>query len=145
MYVGLVGSAALQELERQADDIDFRLAVVAVTLLRYLTEHITKLPLAVMTRLLDTHGMPRCSNLIVPCASLSYVLGAMLRCAAELGSVGGEPALDSQGKRKVGKIQEPAMGGGGALRSSEIDSDRGTSKRPPPGLCRIGHLFTNPL
>jgi hypothetical protein len=48
---------ALDDLERQAAEIEFRSAVSAVTVLRYLTEHVSKLPLAVMTRLLDTHDV----------------------------------------------------------------------------------------
>jgi zinc finger MYND domain-containing protein 10 len=43
-------------LSRQLADLRFGVGVVAVTILRYITEHVTKLPLGVMTRLLDTHG-----------------------------------------------------------------------------------------
>jgi len=45
-----------QDLQNRADDLLFRSAVVSVTLLRYVTEHIAKLPLSVINRVLDTHG-----------------------------------------------------------------------------------------
>ena len=35
----------------------FRSAVTAVSVMRYLTEHVAKLPLGVMSRLLDTHDI----------------------------------------------------------------------------------------
>eukprot|EP00939_MAST-03C_sp_MAST-3C-sp1_P000865 g865.t1 len=44
-------------IKRQADDIAFRVAVSSVAVLRYLTEHVTKLPLCVMSRILDTHDV----------------------------------------------------------------------------------------
>lgn len=45
------------DLQKQADDISFRMGVVAITCLRYLSEHVAKLPLSVMTRILDTHDV----------------------------------------------------------------------------------------
>lgn len=45
-----------QDLDQQRSEITFRTAVAAVTILRYLTEHVSKLPLGIITRLLDTHG-----------------------------------------------------------------------------------------
>ena len=45
-----------QAIDRHRSEIRFKVGVVAVTMLRYLTEHITKVPLGVMTRILDTHG-----------------------------------------------------------------------------------------
>lgn len=44
------------DLQKQSDEMSFRMGVVAVTCLRYLSEHIQKLPLSAMTRILDTHG-----------------------------------------------------------------------------------------
>lgn len=44
-----------QSLDRQLHDMRFSVGVVAVTVLRYLTEHVTKLPLGLTTRLLETH------------------------------------------------------------------------------------------
>ena len=48
---------AKTELQHQADDIAFRVAVSSVSVLRYITEHVTKLPLSVMNRILDTHDI----------------------------------------------------------------------------------------
>ncbi len=56
---GLAETTA-QAVQRHRADIRFRVGVVAVTMLRYLTEHVTKLPLGVMSRLLDTHGTAGC-------------------------------------------------------------------------------------
>ena len=52
-----------QALLRQQADIRFGVGMVALTMLRYLTEHMSKLPLAVMSRLLDTHDV---LQLLVP-------------------------------------------------------------------------------
>lgn len=46
-----------ESLTRQLTDMRFGIGVVTVTILRYLTEHIAKLPLSVRTRLLYTHGV----------------------------------------------------------------------------------------
>ena len=48
---------AKTELQNQADDIAFRVAVSSMSVLRYITEHVTKLPLSLMNRLLDTHDV----------------------------------------------------------------------------------------
>lgn len=48
-----------QELDKHFRSIGFRVAVSAVTIVRYLTEHIASLPVSVMTRVLDTHGARR--------------------------------------------------------------------------------------
>eukprot|EP00750_Incisomonas_marina_P002104 INCI12085.1.p1 GENE.INCI12085.1~~INCI12085.1.p1 ORF type:complete len:658 (-),score=153.55 INCI12085.1:14-1987(-) len=45
------------DIERQAADIDFRTAVVAVFILRFLTAHVPKLSVTVMTRMLETHDL----------------------------------------------------------------------------------------
>ena len=44
-------------LQRQRDDVRFRVGVTCVSLIRYLAENITKVPLMVMTRLLETHDI----------------------------------------------------------------------------------------
>ena len=51
-----VAESAEASLTRQCGELRFGIGVVAVTVLRYLTEHVTKLPLGLLTRLLDTHG-----------------------------------------------------------------------------------------
>ncbi|CAM9208150.1 unnamed protein product [Chrysoparadoxa australica] len=47
----------VKELQDQQDDIEFRVCITAVTLLRYLCEHISQLPLSAMTRVLETHDV----------------------------------------------------------------------------------------
>lgn len=47
----------VQDLQRQADELAYRVAISSVCVLRFLTEHVVKLPLGVMTRLLDTHDI----------------------------------------------------------------------------------------
>ena len=53
---------AAKDLERQERGLNFGIAVVAVCVLRYLTEHVSKLPLGVMGRMLDTHGASSCAG-----------------------------------------------------------------------------------
>jgi len=48
----------LEDFKRQLSDIEWRCSVAAVSILRFLCEHVTQLPLGVMTRLLDTHDVP---------------------------------------------------------------------------------------
>ena len=45
------------ELDRQADDVSFRSCVSCVVILRFLTEHVSKLPLGAASRMLDTHDV----------------------------------------------------------------------------------------
>lgn len=45
------------DLTRQLDDIRFQSSVSAISLLRYIAEHISVVPLAVVTRMLDTHDV----------------------------------------------------------------------------------------
>lgn len=56
LLFGAGAAAAHQDLQRRCDDLMFKSGVVSVSLLRYLTEHVSKLPLSVMTRMLETHG-----------------------------------------------------------------------------------------
>lgn len=44
----------MREYQRETD---FRVCVTAVALLRFLCEHLSRLPLGVMTRVLDTHDV----------------------------------------------------------------------------------------
>mmetsp|Transcript_24092 Transcript_24092/g.36138 ORF Transcript_24092/g.36138 Transcript_24092/m.36138 type:complete len:445 (+) Transcript_24092:18-1352(+) len=46
-----------EELAGYAGETDFKVCVTAVSLMRYLCEHISQLPLAIMTRILDTHDI----------------------------------------------------------------------------------------
>lgn len=54
----------LREFKRQLHDIHWRCSIAAVSVLRFICEHVTSLPLSVMTRLLDTHDVP---CMVVPC------------------------------------------------------------------------------
>eukprot|EP00753_Platysulcus_tardus_P018165 PLAT6753.1.p1 GENE.PLAT6753.1~~PLAT6753.1.p1 ORF type:complete len:504 (-),score=221.68 PLAT6753.1:411-1832(-) len=46
-----------KDLQRQASEIQFNTAVVAVALLRFLTENVDELPVSVITRLVETHDV----------------------------------------------------------------------------------------
>ena len=46
---------AYKSIERQRKELEFKMCVVAVGILRYITEHISKLSLSTMNRILDTH------------------------------------------------------------------------------------------
>ncbi|GBG30170.1 Zinc finger MYND domain-containing protein 10 [Hondaea fermentalgiana] len=56
--------ARLRDFRRQLRDVVWRCSIAAVSVLRFICEHVTQLPLSVMTRLLDTHDVP---CLVVPC------------------------------------------------------------------------------
>ncbi|EGD72471.1 hypothetical protein PTSG_11593 [Salpingoeca rosetta] len=47
-----------EQLRYQTRDLRFQIAVRAVSILRYITDHITCLPLSATTRILNTHDMP---------------------------------------------------------------------------------------
>ena len=49
-----------QHLEHQIDGLDLAIALKAVSIVRYVTDHITNVPLSCMTRLLNTHGACAC-------------------------------------------------------------------------------------
>ncbi|XP_059800385.1 zinc finger MYND domain-containing protein 10 isoform X2 [Hypanus sabinus] len=51
-------SAALAELKKQSQELEFDISVKAVAILRYITDHIDSLPISVRTRLLNTHNLP---------------------------------------------------------------------------------------
>ena len=50
-------SDPLKELSRKGNDMQFRSSICAVSILRYLCEHCPKLPLGIMTRILNTHDV----------------------------------------------------------------------------------------
>lgn len=50
--------AALRSLERQTRKMAFGVGTAALGVLRYLCEHVAKLPLSAASRLLDTHDVP---------------------------------------------------------------------------------------
>ncbi|XP_046542958.1 LOW QUALITY PROTEIN: zinc finger MYND domain-containing protein 10-like [Haliotis rubra] len=55
-------ATSMEELEKQGRNLDFDICIKAVTLIRYITDHLEGLPLSVMTRILNTHDVP---NLLV--------------------------------------------------------------------------------
>ncbi|XP_064633011.1 zinc finger MYND domain-containing protein 10-like [Lineus longissimus] len=48
----------LEDLQKQNKKMDFDISIKAVSILRYITDHLSTLPLSVMTRLLNTHDVP---------------------------------------------------------------------------------------
>ncbi len=46
-----------QKLQTSKEDLDFRIALIAVALFRYLTDHITSCSLSITTKILTTHDM----------------------------------------------------------------------------------------
>ncbi|XP_074645727.1 zinc finger MYND domain-containing protein 10-like [Tubulanus polymorphus] len=48
----------MEELEIQAKKLQFDIAIKAVSILRYITDHLSCLPLSTMTRILNTHDVP---------------------------------------------------------------------------------------
>ncbi|XP_060691212.1 zinc finger MYND domain-containing protein 10 isoform X1 [Hemiscyllium ocellatum] len=50
--------ASLQELQKQNQQLEFDISLKALSILRYITDHIDSLPLSVQTRLLNTHNIP---------------------------------------------------------------------------------------
>ncbi|XP_052781219.1 zinc finger MYND domain-containing protein 10-like [Mya arenaria] len=55
----MVHASNLQELEKQDRKLNFEICIKAVSLLRYIVDHLEGLPLSVMTRLLNTHDIPQ--------------------------------------------------------------------------------------
>ncbi|XP_032892657.1 zinc finger MYND domain-containing protein 10 [Amblyraja radiata] len=51
-------ATSLTELKKQSQDLEFDISVKAVSILRYITDHIDSLPISVQTRLLNTHNVP---------------------------------------------------------------------------------------
>ncbi|XP_067908401.1 zinc finger MYND domain-containing protein 10 [Heterodontus francisci] len=50
--------ASLEELQKQCQELEFDISLKALSILRYITDHIDSLPLSVQTRLLNTHNIP---------------------------------------------------------------------------------------
>lgn len=53
---------SMDELEKQEKKLNFEMCIKAISLLRYVTDHLQSLPLSVMNRILNTHDLP---NLLV--------------------------------------------------------------------------------
>uniref|UniRef100_UPI00398E7404 zinc finger MYND domain-containing protein 10 isoform X2 n=1 Tax=Pristiophorus japonicus TaxID=55135 RepID=UPI00398E7404 len=50
--------ASLAELQKQSQELEFDISLKALSILRYITDHIDSLPLGVEIRLLNTHNVP---------------------------------------------------------------------------------------
>uniref|UniRef100_A0A672MM96 Zinc finger MYND domain-containing protein 10 n=1 Tax=Sinocyclocheilus grahami TaxID=75366 RepID=A0A672MM96_SINGR len=51
-------TASVQDLQRQSDMLEFEIAIKALSVLCYITDHIESLGLSVLSRMLCTHNMP---------------------------------------------------------------------------------------
>ncbi|NXU59262.1 ZMY10 protein, partial [Turnix velox] len=47
-----------QELQKQAETMEFEISLKALTVLRYITDQVESLPLSALTRMLNTHNLP---------------------------------------------------------------------------------------
>ncbi|KAK3101721.1 hypothetical protein FSP39_005822 [Pinctada imbricata] len=56
--VSTAGANNMEELEKQEKKLNFEICIKAVSLLRYITDHLESLPLSVMTRILNTLDIP---------------------------------------------------------------------------------------
>ncbi|XP_072328253.1 zinc finger MYND domain-containing protein 10 isoform X2 [Scyliorhinus torazame] len=50
--------AALEELQKQSQELEFDISLKALSIIRYITDHIDSLPLSAQARLLNTHNIP---------------------------------------------------------------------------------------
>ncbi|XP_038666667.1 zinc finger MYND domain-containing protein 10 isoform X2 [Scyliorhinus canicula] len=50
--------ATLEELQKQSQKLEFDISLKALSIIRYITDHIDSLPLSAQTRLLNTHNIP---------------------------------------------------------------------------------------
>lgn len=66
---------ALQELEEKKSETDFAAALCGLTILRYLTDHITQLPLGLMSRCVHAEDLFRTKRL------LAWSLAVLVVCA----------------------------------------------------------------
>eukprot|EP00062_Callorhinchus_milii_P006296 gi/632946850/ref/XP_007888762.1/ PREDICTED: zinc finger MYND domain-containing protein 10 [Callorhinchus milii] len=49
---------SMEELKKQSEDLEFEIALKALSVLRYITDHIDSLSLSIQSRLLNTHNLP---------------------------------------------------------------------------------------
>ncbi|KAL4226154.1 Zinc finger MYND domain-containing protein 10 [Mactra antiquata] len=54
----LAHASSLEELEQQDRKLNFEICIKAVSMLRYIVDHLECLPLSAMTRILNTHDIP---------------------------------------------------------------------------------------
>ncbi|XP_025901882.1 zinc finger MYND domain-containing protein 10 [Nothoprocta perdicaria] len=54
----LPGPSSVQELQEQAETMEFEISLKALSVLRFITDQAASLPLSALTRLLNTHNVP---------------------------------------------------------------------------------------
>ncbi|XP_074952503.1 zinc finger MYND domain-containing protein 10 isoform X2 [Phalacrocorax aristotelis] len=54
----LASSSSMQELQQQAETMEFEISLKALSVLRFITDQVESLPLSALTRMLNTHNLP---------------------------------------------------------------------------------------
>lgn len=54
----LAGLLSMQELQKQAEVMEFEISLKALSVLRFITDQVGSLPLSALTRMLNTHNLP---------------------------------------------------------------------------------------
>ncbi|XP_038004719.1 zinc finger MYND domain-containing protein 10 isoform X2 [Motacilla alba alba] len=54
----LASPSSLQELQKQAEVMEFEISLKALSVLRFITDQVDSLPLSALTRMLNTHNLP---------------------------------------------------------------------------------------
>ncbi|XP_009899000.2 zinc finger MYND domain-containing protein 10 [Dryobates pubescens] len=54
----LAGLSSMQELQKQAEMMEFEISLKALSVLRFITDRVESLPLSALTRMLNTHNLP---------------------------------------------------------------------------------------
>ncbi|KAM9533639.1 zinc finger MYND domain-containing protein 10 isoform 1-T1 [Guaruba guarouba] len=54
----LASPSSMQELQKQAEAMEFEIALKALSVLRFITDQVESLPLSALTRMLSTHNLP---------------------------------------------------------------------------------------
>ncbi|XP_068816405.1 zinc finger MYND domain-containing protein 10 isoform X1 [Struthio camelus] len=54
----LASPSSMQELQKQAETMEFEISLKALSVLRFITDQVDSLPLSALTRMLNTHNLP---------------------------------------------------------------------------------------
>ncbi|XP_065407453.1 zinc finger MYND domain-containing protein 10 isoform X2 [Chrysemys picta bellii] len=54
----LTNASSMQELQKQAEMMEFKISLRALSVLRFITDQVDSLPLSALTRMLNTHNVP---------------------------------------------------------------------------------------
>ncbi|KAM6059364.1 zinc finger MYND domain-containing protein 10 isoform 2-T2 [Theristicus caerulescens] len=54
----LASPSSMQELQKQAETMEFEISLKALSVLRFITDQVESLPLSALTRMLNTHNLP---------------------------------------------------------------------------------------